>query len=730
MALEEADADPDPSAPLSPHAVQFYESHEFLVGVVARFVIGGLVAGDPVVVIATADHLEAFRRRAIEMDGDVTAAESAGRVVLLDAHATLASVMVGDMPDAERFHHIVGGAIARGAAAGNGRRVRVYGEMVDVLWRDGGHSAALRLEQLWNELASRHSFSLLCAYSLAAFEGEESRPGFDAVCAAHLHVVPAETYSAAEDDERDREVTRLQHRAAALETEIARRQLVERGLHQSREELLDFVENAAVALHWVGADGRIIWANQAELLLMGRSRDEYVGRHISEFHADGDVIRDILERLGRNETLRDYPARVRRKDGAIRHVLIDSNVLWRDGEFVHTRCFTRDVTPQVEARAEHAARERFRELFIGMLGHDLRNPLGAITTGAEVLAMRGRRGSGERLDDAGAKIVARISRSAGRMARMIDQVLDFARLNAGNGIPLHPQPVDLSDMCAVVIDELQALHPERTIEVKYLGSSSGYWDLDRLSQVFSNLIGNALSYGDPREPIRILVTQDQDHVVIRVHNMGPPIPPEIMPTVFDPFRRARATQAGDRGLGLGLYITKEIVCGHGGTIDVRSTKDEGTTFRIRLPRRLDEASPSLPPERSEPREGVAKHAMPRARILIVEDDEDCATVLGEVLIGLGHEILVVRDGSRAVAEAQRFEPDVVLLDLGLPTMDGVEVARGLRGLSSRVRIVAVTGHGPAAASGVEFDAYLVKPVDLAALTAALAPATCRARGPA
>jgi PAS domain S-box-containing protein len=592
--------------------------------------------------------------------------------------------------------------------------------MVEVLWREGNAAAAIRLEELWNELASQHPLSLLCAYSLSVFDGDESAAGIDAVCAAHHRVFPAQAYPTGDAESR-REVSELQDRAAALETEIARRQRLERALRQSREELLDFVENAPVALRWVDADGRIIWANQAELDLVGHSRDEYVGRHISDFHVDSEVNRDVLERLGRNETLRDYPARLRRKDGSIRHVLIDSNVLWRDGAFVHTRCFTRDVTAQVEARAEQAARDWFRELFIGMLGHDLRNPLGAIATSAELLAMRGTRSDGERLDADGAKIVGRISRSAARMARMIDQVLDFAGLNAGTGIPLSPQPIDLSDVCAAVIDELQVLQPERTIEVKYIGCSSGCWDLDRLSQVLSNLIGNALAYGDPSEPVRILVTQDKDDVVVHVHNMGRPIPPEMIPTVFDPFRRARPKLTGDRGLGLGLYITKEIVRGHGGTIGVGSTAEKGTIFRVRLPRRFQEGTQPARPERPERSEVTASHAMPSARVLVVEDDEDSAEVVREVLVRLGHDVRVVRDGSLALTEAQRFEPDVVLLDLGLPTMDGVEVARRLRAITARARIVAMTGHGPAAASDVEFDAYLVKPVDIAALKRAMTP---------
>jgi PAS domain S-box-containing protein len=699
------------AVPFSPHAVQFYETDTFLADVVARFVVDGIAAGEPSVLIAAPDHRDAFLRRAVELGGDITAALAAGRLVMLDARATLASFMDGDVPDRGRFRAVIGEVLARTSAAGNGGRVRAYGEMVEVLWREGKAAAAIRLEELWSELASQHAFSLLCAYSLSVFDGEPDAKGFDAVCAAHQHVAPAESY-----------IT-LQHRAAALEAEVVRRERVERALHESREELLDFVENAPVSLHWVDAGGRIIWANQAELDLVGCARDEYVGHHISDFHADSDAARDILDRLGRSETLRDYPARLRRKDGTIRHVLIDSNVLWRDGKFIHTRCFTRDVTDLHRARDEQAARERFRELFIGMLGHDLRNPLGAITTGAELLTARGQRNPGERLDESSRKIVARISRSASRMARMIDQILDLARLNAGTGIPVERQPMDLADVCAAVIDELQALHRDRVIEVRYLGESAGSWDPDRLCQMLSNLIGNAIVHGDPGEPVRVLVTQEQAHVVVRVHNMGPPIPPEEIPTIFEAFRRAQAGRPvpGDKGLGLGLYITKEIVAAHGGTIDVRSTADGGTTFRVRLP---CSGTAQMPPRAiavDSPRAAIGD-ADTHARVLVVEDDHDCAQALRDALVKLGHEVVVVVDGPSALSEVERHAPDVVLLDLGLPTMDGVEVARRLREIARRARIVAVTGHGPSTASGADFDGYLMKPFGLEAIRLALLPA--------
>jgi len=144
----------------------------------------------------------------------------------------------------------------------------------------------------------------------------------------------------------------LQQKAQALETEIHERKRVQQALQDRETELRDFLENAVVGMHWVAADGTILWANKAELTLLGYERGEYVGQHISKFHADVPVIADILERLGRNEELHGYEARLRCKDGAIRYVRIDSNVLIRDGQFVHTRCFITDITEKKQS--EHA----------------------------------------------------------------------------------------------------------------------------------------------------------------------------------------------------------------------------------------------------------------------------------------------------------------------------------------------------------------------------------------
>ncbi len=224
-------------------------------------------------------------------------------------------------------------------------------------------------------------------------------------------------------------------------------------------------------------------------------------------------------------------------------------------------------------------RERFRELFIGMLGHDLRNPLSAISTGAQALLLS------DALTERSSLAVRRIRTSAARMSRMVNQLLDFARSrDIGSGLPLAPTLVDLNAVCHDVVEELRQSHPDRVVVEHYDGDAEGAWDVDRMAQVFSNLIGNALAYGDPGQPIHVHIGREHDGVTAAVKSIGPPIPSDVLPTLFDPFRRAREGRTGKtRGLGLGLYITRQIILAHGGDLEASSAAEHGTTFRIRLP---------------------------------------------------------------------------------------------------------------------------------------------------
>jgi len=359
------------------HIVQFYDSEEFLGARVVSFLRVGVREREPVVLIATADHCGLFTGRLSASGMDLDAARRAGSLIILEARETLAKFMVDGMPDWHRFKTVVGGVIERALAASSASRVRAHGEMVDVLWRDGNPAAAIRLEDFWNDLSAIFSFSLLCAYRMGNFFREADGANFQHVCQTHTHVMPAESYpQGGDDDLRLREVSVLQQRAKALETEISHRKELEatlrealrdlrtseEALRHSERELKDFVENAAEGLHWVGPDGTVLWANQAELDLLGYTSEDYIGHSTTEFHADLEVTQDILARLSRNETLRDYEARLRCKDGTIRHVLMNSNVCFEEGRFKHSRCLTRDVTARKEAESKLREAEEERAI--------------------------------------------------------------------------------------------------------------------------------------------------------------------------------------------------------------------------------------------------------------------------------------------------------------------------------------------------------------------------------
>jgi PAS domain S-box-containing protein len=356
------------------HVVQFYDDEDFLSESVSQFVGAGLGLGEPAIVVATPAHLEALRVRLAAKSFDVSGACKSGRLTLLDAEETLATFMVGNQPDMALFRTHVGGAVAK-ASHGGTSCIRVYGEMVDLLMERGEPDAAVRLEQMWNELASEHSFALLCAYVMGRFYKLEDAGHFAHVCDAHARSYPTEMYSTLEGDEaRLREISTLQQQAKALATEIERRKHVEGSLRDAmsalrrrEEELRDFLENAAEGLHWVRADGIVEWANRSEMALLGYSADEYIGHHISEFHADAQRLDDILGRLSRGEELREYETSLRCKDGSTRHVLITSNVLREEGRFIHTRCFTRDITERKHAEEELKGKQHDLEAVVQRL---------------------------------------------------------------------------------------------------------------------------------------------------------------------------------------------------------------------------------------------------------------------------------------------------------------------------------------------------------------------------
>ncbi|KFE64875.1 hypothetical protein DB31_1893 [Hyalangium minutum] len=245
---------------------------------------------------------------------------------------------------------------------------------------------------------------------------------------------------------------------------------------------------------------------------------------------------------------------------------------------------------EVETReAQLLQRADFERRLIGIVSHDLRNPLSAIGLTASALVR-------QISDERHRQSVQRILLAAERASRMIRDLLDFTRARQGGGILIERRALDLPVLVRAVVDELGAVYPNRSIVVEHSGHGAGTWDPDRLEQVLSNMLVNALHYSAPGSPVKVTTRDEADTVLLEVHNTGTPIPPDLLPRIFEPMERGSnlSDQAG-RSIGLGLYIVRHLVQAHGGTVTVRSTATEGTTFSVRLPIQPPEKQGQVPP---------------------------------------------------------------------------------------------------------------------------------------
>jgi K+-sensing histidine kinase KdpD len=241
----------------------------------------------------------------------------------------------------------------------------------------------------------------------------------------------------------------------------------------------------------------------------------------------------------------------------------------------NARLFQQQQRDQEELRR----RTEFEQQLIGIVSHDLRNPLGAITMAAGLLQVS------PGLNERQLKAAHRIASSCNRATRLIRDFLDFTQARLGSGIPLNRRPMDLHDVTRHVVDEVRQAHPTREVQLEASGEGHGQWDPDRISQVLTNLVGNALAYSPAHTPVRVSTSSEPGFAVLQVHNQGTPISPELLPRLFEPLTRGAPTEGQhSRSIGLGLYIVREILRGHGGSVEVSSSEQEGTTFTVRLPR--------------------------------------------------------------------------------------------------------------------------------------------------
>ncbi len=371
----------------------------------------------------------------------------------------------------------------------------------------------------------------------------------------------------------------------------------------------------------------------------------------------------------------------------------------------------------IERNARNAAESASlaKDQFLAMLGHELRNPLAPIVTALSLLAST----------DAATSERARgvIGRQVTHLVRMVDDLLDVSRIT-GEKVQLQRARVELAQVVARAVELSSPIVDQRQHHLAVDVASEGLaviGDATRLAQVVANLLNNSAKYTPLGGRIELAVWREGDRIVLTVRDDGTGIEAAMLSTVFELFAQER--QSLDRsqgGLGLGLTIVRSLVGMHGGTVTAASDgRGRGSLFTVTLP-----AAPPLSTDAAVVPPAVARPpGEPLRRILVVDDNLDAAELMGEVLRARGHDVCVAHDGPTALALAAEFHPDIALLDIGLPVMDGYELARRLRGQLGAVKLIALTGYGQAAdrarAKDAGFDLHMVKPVQMDALRAAL-----------
>jgi PAS domain S-box-containing protein len=372
---------------------------------------------------------------------------------------------------------------------------------------------------------------------------------------------------------------------------------IERETAERFRLLIESVKDYAIFI--LDPNGYVSTWNPGAERIKGYTSDEIIGKHFSVFYPPEVLVDRKCEReleVAMQEGRFEEEGWRLRKDGSRFWANVTITALRDSANTVLGFAkITQDLTQRREseansrmlleqraALAEKARTQEFQERFLAILGHDLRNPLASIDMGMGLLR-------DQTSDPAIIRVLGRMQSSSNRMTRMITQILDLTRSRLMDGLDLELQLMDLRETLSKIVDELRTAHPASAIEL-LAPSARILGDPDRMEQVFSNLIGNAILHGDSSRPVVIRAQVEDQTVIVSIHNEGEPIPEELKPKLFDPFRRGEreSRTARTAGLGLGLYISWEIIRGHGGSVEVDSTAERGTTFLVKIPSHLPE----------------------------------------------------------------------------------------------------------------------------------------------
>ncbi len=557
----------------SAHFVQFCETDAFLINSLSDFIGTGLKAGDVCIVIATQPHRTSLEAQ-LRVNGlDLATACAHNQYISLDAATILSQFIVEGEISSKRFSEVVESLIIR--AAHGQRHIRIFGEMVALLWAEGKRATAIHLEECWNDLADSHTFSLFCAYPLKYFGGEGYEAEFTEICHQHTQVVPAESYSALADaQERSRIITLLQQKALSLEAEIAER--------KRAEERLRLSENRYRRLFEASRDGILIVdpytttisdANSAITDLLGLSRKQLLGQDLcrvgllQDQESTDAALQELQEKhILRYETELFYTAKDQQ-----RALEVICNLYQENGRDV-IQCNIRDIT-------ERKTLEQRKDEFISMASHELKTPVtslkGFLTLLQRRLTVRG--------EEKSLHYLARMDAQVQRLTTLINDLLDLSRMQIGQLI-YREEYFDVDTLLEEIVENVQGTTQTHHLLLEGEAQTELFADRDRIEQVLINLLNNAIKYSAQADTVRIHVERNDNQIHVSIQDFGIGIAKEYQDKIFEQFYQVTdpATKTYP-GLGIGLYISCQIVRRHGGQLWVESEKGAGSTFHMALP---------------------------------------------------------------------------------------------------------------------------------------------------
>jgi PAS domain S-box-containing protein len=479
--------------------------------------------------------------------------------------------------------------------------------------------------------------------------------------------------------------------------------------------------------------GKVIDANPFMTVLLGYSRDEFLGKELWEIGLFGDIneSRSVYRELQEKGYVRYENLPLESTSGHKVEVEFVSNVYGENNHQV-VQCNIRDITERSrlqrltqEQAAALADLDRRKDEFLAMLSHELRNPLAPILNAALLLRLHSTRNRLQGIENPILQQSASIiERQVGQLTRIVDELLEVSRITTGR-IQLRQQSIAVGVVAENAVATVRSLIDQRKHELTVSLPTQAIWvhaDAARLEQVVVNLLTNAAKYTDQGGHVWLTVQQEGKEAVLCVRDTGIGIAPEILPRIFELFTQAeRSLDRAQGGLGIGLALVQRLVEMHGGTVAVSSVLGHGSEFVVRLP----VVSPP-PKQASSPPTESDQPTGPSLRVFVVDDNVDTVTTLALLVTESGHDVRTAYDGTAVLEAALDYRPNVVLLDIGLPGLNGFEVAKQIRqqpALAGTV-LVAMTGYGAESdlqrSFAAGFDHHLVKPGDFGKLLQILA----------